>query len=509
MKFKRSLTLLLAGLIFCIALVACQTPGATNPTNTTDTQGETTTPSTSEAVTTEEDTLTLPDGLYYEDYEFKILSWAPAGAEWQYSTFNITPDDIGGDRVSEACYRRNEMISELLGVTVSEDPSGSAIKLDRINQIVLSEPDEFDIVLLKDRFAFSAACEGLIVSYSDLPHVSLEKAWWYPTMNAELSLNDEVYFAYGNHNLDTFNMMQIMLFNAQYVKDLKQTSPYELVKKGEWTLDQMYTMAALYNSDVNADQVMTADDNWGIICSQDTWYPNFGPINGHGVIVKDEDKNPMMNVLDNETLISIWQAVLEHEKAEDMVLVSGWEDIGVYNKSSNRYENAANMFAAGKSLFLGTFVGQIDTVIAANMKDAYGIIPFPTYEEIAPGESYVGYMYGAGNAFCIPNNASDLDRTSAILEAIAYYSYSTVLPELYETKVLVRGAPDDDARDVLIMLNNNRFTDLSVAYWFDIGTAFNDCFRLGENTFVSKYGENNERYNQIIEESLIKLEFNS
>lgn len=507
MKFKRSLTLLLAGLIFCIALVACQSPETPGGT-TSNFQGGT---NVSESIeeTTEGDGFALPEGLFYQDYEFKILSWAPAGAEWQYSTFNITQDTTGGDRVSEACYRRNEMIADMLGVIVSEDPSGNAVKLDRLNQIVLSEPDEYDIVLLKDRFAFSAACEGLIISYSDLPHVSLEKDWWYPTMTAELTLNDEVYFAYGNHNLDTFNMMQIMLFNAQYIEDLQLTSPYELVKNGEWTLDEMFTMAALFNEDVNSDQTMTIDDNWGIVCSQDTWYPNFGPINGQGVIVKDEDNLPVMNVLDNETLISIWQKVLEWEKSEDMVLVSGWEDIGDFGKSGNRYVDAANIFAAGKSLFLGTFVTQIDTVIAANMKNDYGIIPFPTYEETNPGDPYVGYMYGAGNAFCIPNDASDLDRTSAILEAIAYYSYSIVLPELYETKVLVRGAPDDDARDVLTMLNNNRFTDLSIAYWFDIGTAYMEVFKKGENTFVSKYGENNDRYNQIIEESLIKLEFNS
>ena len=116
-------------------------------------------------------------------------------------------------------------------------------------------------------------------------------------------------------------------------------------------------------------------------------------------------------------------------------------------------------------------------------------------------------MYGSGNAFTVPNNASDLTRTSIILEVIAYESYEKVLPELYEVKTQIRNNPDDNAKEMLVMMNNNRRIDLSVAFWFDIGTAYLPSFKKGSDTFVSDYTANITKYQSIIDESLAKLDF--
>ena len=503
MTMKKICALLLAAITSIAVLVSCKT-GGEKPAGTTEKPGTGTPSGSSTTVNNGPD---IPADAKYDGYDFTILTWAPAGAEWQYSTFNIDSDNTS-DRVSESCYRRNSAVTERLGVKVSEDTTGSAVSLDRLNQIVMSEPDEFDIVLLKDRFAFSASCEGLVAPYTDLEYVDLERNWWYPEMTKALTINNKIYFAYGIHNLDTFNMMQIMLFNAQYIKDNRFADPYDLVRKGEWTIDRMYEMAMAFTKDVNNDNEMKAEDDlFGVIASQDTWYTNFGAVSGHDTIEKDDKDAPVITVLNDETLISIWQKVLGYEKTKKSVLISGWDDIGSYAKSSNRYENAANMFAAGKSLFLGTFVGQLDTVSAANMKQDYGIIPFPTYSEKKEGETYIGYMYGSGNAFTVPNNASNLTRTSIILEVIAYESYEKVLPELYEVKTLIRNNPDDNAKEMLVMMNNNRRIDLSVAFWFDIGTAYLPSFKKGSDTFVSDYTANITKYQSIIDESLAKLDF--
>ena len=470
-------------------------------------------PVSSDKITTGDsaDEFTIPEGTDYDGYEFRVLTWAPAGAEWQYCTFNITNAEETTSKISDACYKRNLAISDRINCTVSEDTSGNAVSLSALNSIVLSDPDTYDAVLLKDRYAFSAACQGLTVPYTNLPEVHLDKEWWYPTLNESLKINGKNYFAYGVHNLDTFNMMQLMIFNADAVEDRSYKNPYDLVKSGTWTMDEMYKMAIDYSTDVDNDNRMTADsdDLFGIVCSQETWYPNFGPINGHDIIVFDSNDHPVMNPLNDETLITIWQKVVEYENRKNIILVTGWDNMGSHQYSSNRYENAARFFAEDRALFLGTFISQIETVIKNSSSSlTYGIVPFPTYEEHEAGYQYLGYMYGAGNAFVIPQNVSDLSRTSVILETIAYESYKIVLPVLYEVNTLVKNAPDETARENLIMMNNNRVTDLSVAYWFDIGTVYLDVFKNKSTDFVSKYTANADKYQKIIDESIIKLEFN-
>lgn len=163
MAMKKICALLLAAITSIAVLVSCKT-GGEKPAGTTEKPGTGTPSGSSTTVNNGPD---IPADAKYDGYDFTILTWAPAGAEWQYSTFNIDSDNTS-DRVSESCYRRNSAVTERLGVKVSEDTTGSAVSLDRLNQIVMSEPDEFDIVLLKDRFAFSASCEGLVAPYTDL-----------------------------------------------------------------------------------------------------------------------------------------------------------------------------------------------------------------------------------------------------------------------------------------------------------------------------------------------------
>ena len=102
MTMKKICALLLAAITSIAVLVSCKT-GGEKPAGTTEKPGTGTPSGSSTTVNNGPD---IPADAKYDGYDFTILTWAPAGAEWQYSTFNIDSDNTS-DRVSESCYRRN------------------------------------------------------------------------------------------------------------------------------------------------------------------------------------------------------------------------------------------------------------------------------------------------------------------------------------------------------------------------------------------------------------------
>lgn len=56
----------------------------------------------------------------------------------------------------------------------------------------------------------------------------------------------------------------VLLFNKKIADDNKQDI-YKLVKDGKWTIDKMLELIEVAANDINGDNVMGADDQWGLM----------------------------------------------------------------------------------------------------------------------------------------------------------------------------------------------------------------------------------------------------
>ena len=65
-----------------------------------------------------------------------------------------------------------------------------------------------------------------------------------------------------------------------------------------------------------------------------------------------------------------------------------------------------------------------------NMKDDYGILPYPKYDE---SDEYRSSARNIHNAFSMPVTTSHEDIAVAVLEALSSEKYETVLPAYFET----------------------------------------------------------------------------
>lgn len=81
-----------------------------------------------------------------------------------------------------------------------------------------------------------------------------------------------------------------------------------------------------------------------------------------------------------------------------------------------------------------------------DMKDAYGILPYPKADENQ--KEYVSSARNTHNAFSMPITCEDPDMAGAVLEALSSSNHDTVLPAYFETALKKKYArcPDDSAR---------------------------------------------------------------
>ena len=136
-----------------------------------------------------------------------------------------------------------------------------------------------------------------------------------------------------------------------------------------------------------------------------------------------------------------------------------------------------------------------------DMKDDFGIIPCPKYDETVEG--YPSLVDAACNLFVVPVSVSDADRASAVLEALAYYGWKDVLPAYYDVALSVKFARDDDSVKMLDIIRDNRSFD--IGYYCGplpgsiSSTGWNLC-KTDDHNFASFYAANIDAAQAVVDQ---------
>ena len=135
------------------------------------------------------------------------------------------------------------------------------------------------------------------------------------------------------------------------------------------------------------------------------------------------------------------------------------------------------------------------------MKDDFGIIPCPKYDETVEG--YPSLVDAKCNLFVVPVSVSDADRVSAVLEALAYYGWKDVLPAYYDVALSVKFARDDDSVKMLDIIRDNRSFD--IGYYCGplpmtiSSTGWNLC-KTDDHNFASFYAANIDAAQAVVDQ---------
>jgi len=393
-------------------------------------------------------------------------------------TSSINVEEQIGEHFHDAMYTRNRKLEERFNFTFSELMAEDLIQAtNNARKIVLSGDHQYDIITLTTAGSLPLVQEGLMHPISLLPHINIDKPYWNRQLNSDLTVLNKKYFIHGAHDLSTYDMTHVMLFNKAMVQDLGMDNPYELVNTGKWTFDKFAEMSKMVISDLNGDGRFDENDRYGLIIPSHYPLPNFWIAAGVKSIEKDENDIPY-SAMGEQKFIDVFQKTFEitwdiNHDSWFGVNLSDLEPIFV------------TMFENGQGLFLNSTFYYINGL--RGMETDFGILPYPKYTESQ--ENYYSRIENSTSAL-VPVTADNavLERASVILEALACESLNTVIPAYYDITLKVKNVRDEESGEMLDIIFANRVIDWGDAVWFaDIRNGtFQPMFAANNRNLVSR-----------------------
>lgn len=397
----------------------------------------------------------LPDDLKLND-TLTVWYFTQGDDPSSESFVDLAGDVSSGDNVAKAMYERNLAIEDQLAVDmvfinadVTSGGVGSAVR-----KVIMSDSTEFDVFNVIQWNSAILAVENCFLEISDTKYLDLEQPWWSQNYMQNLALGNNMYFMAGDVSIDLIRCSAAMYYNKDIYGDSfgEAEGLYEKVANNEWTMDYMMSCMETAYVDLNNNSKADSGDRLGLVSNT---YNNVDALTfGAGAVISRRDENNMPYLTGGE----------EH-------------NIDVYNKTYQMfYETSGVMtgdpkdiipeFIAGNALFMPGFLYTSEFLRDI---DNYGIVPMPKYD--AEQDEYVSAVHDLTTLFCLPANCTKVDTASAVLEALAYYSYYEVTPVYYESAMKSKYVQDSQSAQMVDIIHDTSMTDFSYVYSGSINNA--------------------------------------
>ena len=350
---------------------------------------------------------------------------------------HVLSDKTKGEEVNDALVTANLTVSNQFNtkfesILINNDEDTSIIRA-----YIMSGDDGYDVAYLHDCATANMSLEGWFKDVNTMPYMDTTAPWWPQFTVESLTLNHKMYYYSNYTSYKAMSWTWGCFFNQDILKEFSQSSPYDHVRAGTWTLDTIQVMSTNIYSDKNGDGLANDADIMGFSFTQTpyAWLESFG-------IEVWEKEGPDSAVL---TLN------IEDDRCYTLIdklhtwFYSG--DEGVFVDFAGAADQANGMFTSDRLAF--TFE-RIGTLAPPSMEAdiSYGIVPLPKLDA-----SQTDYYAGCHDKlFSIPTTVRDEERVGAILEAMAYAGYKYILPAYCEKTLKTRLATDPDCGEMLNMI---------------------------------------------------------
>ena len=414
----------------------------------------------------------LPEANY-GGYEFRMIS--PPNGTWNLISLEADVEEETGDILYDAIYKRNRLIEQKYNIIFKGIVLNSYDAcLSRFQKSSQSGSDDFDLCMMIPQQAWPQALAGNVVPTNRLPYLDISQPWYIRAVNDQVSIGGKHFFAYSDECLNLLEISYCILFNKKLVADLGLDNMYNLVNENKWTMDAFFGYAKAATADLNGDGVMTDTDRYGILGMSATVYPPLWQAAGINIIGKNADDYHVFTG-DDAKVYDVLGKIYENLCVGDKIYFDGYFDKSSAFGSKDGLQVAQNQFAAGHGLFYSDAVSLIPLLRA--METDFGILPMPKYDE-AQAEYYTS---SKGWINCVSVSATDLERTSAIMEALAVESKNYTVPAYIEIALRTKYSRDDESQQMLDIIEKGRILDLSFSIYGGIADKY--CF-----AFVEKNG---------------------
>lgn len=425
-----------------------------------------TAPSETTQVTTEAaESFDVPE-LDFGGREFVILA---CNEDVRYTY--IEDVEMTGDTMDDAIYNRNRLTEEHLGIKLNVVDIDGIGMYDPVSKDVMSGDSEYDMVnphILRD--ISQMVTEELLADLSTFDYVDFSKSWWNSDFTDTLNLNGKLYYASGDMIVPN---ARVIVFNKQMMEDYKLPDIYEVINSGNWTLDKLgeYTKDAV--RDANGDGQFDKEDIYAFSDLSNTGLATSFVHGSNEYFVTRGDNSFEIN-LGSEKMYDITTKLYNY----------------IYKDGNTEITNVE--FGNGKVLFGSQVLLKLQ--ILRTYDTNFGIIPFPKYDE-----SQDKYHSSVWNGLvCVPITAKDKELSGAVLETMAYYSQSTLMPAYYNKLLDSKFARDDESVAMLDLIFDGLVYDIGLCFDNFIGcyAAPGKLLNEGSTDLASFFAQNKTTYEE-------------
>lgn len=379
-------------------------------------------------------------------------------------------EEQSGDVVNDAQYDSLRAVEERLNVDIKavlRPGHYTSVRQEYMNHItntILAGDVLYDWVDLMIGNSPVMMKTGIFRDLTDNAYIDFTKPYYLAKLDETTSIDDKMYFIAGDFSLGYLKCTFGMYFNKRLAEDFKVENLYKLVDDGKWTIDKLMEIAAATCQDVNADGVYNDDDKLGFLVHDWNHPKGFWASTNTTMYDKDETGTWQFTYgteRDVEVINKIYKLFYATEGAFFPGITAAKE------AEQERYYSLSNKFASG-DVFIMTC--ELDDAVQQlrDMKDAYGILPYPMMDE-AQGE-YLSSSRNTHNALSMPVTCADPDMAGAVLEALASSNHNTAIPAYYEVALKTKYSHDDDSARMFDLIRDTTMIDFGYIFGNAIGS---------------------------------------
>ena len=433
----KSVALLLVVFMLGAAFMACGKSGN---------EGEGNKPSGETVASNEEAGFNVAPASWGKDFNVICPHWAC------YARFFF---DKGDERdtsspIDMALYARTERIKSHLGVTLKQNivgtPNNGQNLKDAFNilkQTISSGDDTYQLAQTHTFINVSVmATEGYAYDFRQLTDINLDATYWNKEAMEELEMNSSLYYGLSDYMLADPNAV---FFNKTMQENYKIRNPYDMVRDGTWTLENMTVESMKV-----AEPGDKATKPLGLGTIGEWHFISFVDSCDTQIVVNEGGYRTLDMSAQNERYANTFE-MLDALCSSDTTLL--------YAPAEHDVHDADKSIASGRVLFSLVALHQANDYRKTEVK--FGILPYPKYD--ADQKEYRSFDWSG--LMCVPLTIQNPQMVGQVLECLSYFSANgenDLHTAYYENLLGSKLAESPDDYEMLKIIYNGVVTNAAI-----------------------------------------------
>lgn len=391
----------------------------------------------------------------------------------------IQVDEANGDALNDAIFNRNLMVEEQLNVDIIGYRGqswttywDSTSDINMFKTSIAAGDNAFQCIAGWNTFIVPLALENYFHDLYDMPYLALDNPWWNRSAAETLTIGGKRHFVTGDISiLSMLGGAYVFFSNDKVAEDHGIPSLADVVREGRWTFDTLREISTMVYDDLDGNGTMDENDMYGFVIddysSADSFYTS---ADIHQIVL---DKNGMP------------EFVPQQEKVSGLIdkTFDFWFNGSTVGSYYTTADPQCEMFKNGQALLIERELDNARTYFR-DMEDSYTLLPFPKYDEAQ--KEYIVAAYNGATLWCVPVDNPEPETACAVMEALAFETFTTVTPAYFETCLQDKLSRNEDTIEMLDIIKNGCCLDVEYLYKSVLGYP-NEIMR---NLIVSKKSNN-------------------